>query len=106
MALFGRETAAEQQRAERIKAWVQARSPFALFSVMCGILAVFDFFTLVLGVMLGIIAIVLAVLGRREIRRKPELLGAKLCLTGALLGTLGLCLSLLFFIWSVWGHRP
>lgn len=105
MAFLGRESASDQQRAERVKVWVQTRSPFAIFSVMCGVLAVFDFFTLVLGVAMGVAAIVLAALGRRDIERRPELLGKKLCVTGAALGGLGLALSVLFFTWSVWGNR-
>jgi hypothetical protein len=80
------------------------RSPFALFSVMCGILAVFDFFTMVIGVAMGIAAITLAVLGRRDLQRRPELLGARLCALGATLGVLGLLLSGLFLAWSAWSH--
>jgi hypothetical protein len=90
MALFGRESAADEARARRIKAWAEARSPYALFSTLLGVLAVLDFFTVVLGMSLGTTAIVLGALGLRDLRRRPHLTGARLCRLGVVLGGLAL----------------
>ena len=45
MVVFGRETQAKQERVERFRAWVSARSPLAVISFMLGLVAVVDFFT-------------------------------------------------------------
>jgi hypothetical protein len=97
MAFLGRESAADQQRADRIKAWVQARSPYALFALGFGVVAVFDFFT-GLGVPLGIVAIVVGVLGLRDLRRRPELIGRRMCMTGITLGIVGVVLTIAWFL--------
>ena len=97
MALFGRETAGERQRVERLQTWMRARSPYALFSVLFGAVAALDFLTLVLGVALGSVALVLGAIGLRELKRKPELRGRRLCVTGMVLGGAGIVLSTVFF---------
>ena len=99
MALFGRESAADRKRAERVGAWVRGRSPFSLVSMMFGLMGALDCFFQVVPVVLGVAAIIAAVLGLRQIRHRPQLLGKRLCATGMTLGALALVLSGL--IWTV-----
>ena len=90
MALFGRQSAADRRRAERIRAWARARSPFALTSGLLGILAVVDSFTGILGVGFGVAAVVCAHRGLRDIRARPGLRGRRLCVLRQTLGMLGI----------------
>lgn len=99
MALFGRETQADQERVRQVTAWLSARSPYALASVLLGVISVVDSFTLVIGATAGAAAIVTAIGGRRHLARHPQLLGRRLCVAGITLGILGLCCSLL--MWTV-----
>lgn len=98
MVVFGRETQAKQERVERFRAWVSARSPFAVISFMLGLVAVVDFFTLILGVVFGVAAIGCAVKGFRELKDQPQLLGRRLCIAGITMGVLGVLLSLLMWL--------
>ena len=99
MSLFGRETRAEQDRAERFGRWARARTPFAIFSGLFGILAVLDAFTILIGLTAGAAAIVLGVIGLRDLERRQSLLGRRLCYTGIVLGAAGISLSII--IWTV-----
>jgi hypothetical protein len=105
MALLGRESQAERDRVERIGAWIRARSGLAVVSVPIGVVAVIDFFTLVLGVGLGVLAIVLGVLGLRELRRRPHLLGRRMAIAGIVLGCTAQALSTLFYVLVVRSGR-
>lgn len=105
MAFLGRESQAERDRIERIGQWVRARSGYAVASVPLGVVAVVDFFTMVLGVMLGVGAIVLGLLGLREVRQRPELLGRRMAVTGIALGCVALTLTTLFYVLVVRGGR-
>lgn len=98
MALFGRESDADAQRAQRVRDWVQRRSPFALVSGMLGVMAMLDSFTGVLGVALGAAAIVLAVRGLRDLKQRPHLVGRRLCCTGLALGSVGVLVGVA--IWT------
>ena len=93
MALFGRETQADRARAERVRRWIQARSPYALLSALFGILAVIDSFTGILGVFFGVAAIALAVKATRDLEARPELFGHRLCYLGYVLGALGIAIG-------------
>jgi len=97
MALFGRNSQADLQRQDRIQQWIRARSPFALFGGLFGILAVLDFFT-PLGLAFGLLAIGLGIRGMYHLRRQPELLGARLCRAAIVLGALGFILSVAFVL--------
>src|SRR5262245_42832514 len=98
MALFGKPSAADDQRAERAKIWVQQRSPFSIISVMFGVLAVLDFFTGVVGAAFAVAAIALALIGLNDLTRRPQMLGRRLCITGLVLGVLGLVLCIAFYL--------
>ncbi|MCE9592160.1 MAG: DUF4190 domain-containing protein [Planctomycetes bacterium] len=97
MALFGRESRADQERAERVRLWAQKRSPFALYSSMLGVIAVVDFFTPI-GFIVGIAAVVLGIRGLKQIQREPALLGRRLAVVGITLGSLGVISSTIFHI--------
>ena len=100
MAFLGRESEADQQRIERMRVWIHARTPYALISLALGLLAVVDFWTLVLGVAAGVAAIATGRRGLREINANPQLLGRRLCVAGIALGAMGIALSI--FMWK-WG---
>ena len=99
MAFLGRETDADRVRAERFRQWIHARSPYALASMLFGVVAVLDAFTLVLGVAAGLAAVVVGVLGLRDLAERRHLLGARLCAAGIVFGVLGIGLSIV--MWAV-----
>lgn len=99
MALFGRESEADRRRAERITRWLQARSPYALVSVAAGLLCVVDSFLMLVSLPAGVAAIVLAGLGWRDLARRPDKRGHRLCVAGATLGVLGITLALI--VWPL-----
>jgi cytochrome c biogenesis factor len=94
MAIFGRESRADTQRAAHIKSWIEVRCPLALASVLLGVVSVVDAFTLVVGVMAGVAAIVTGVLGVRQIKLQPQQLGRRLCIAGIALGATGIMMSI------------
>lgn len=100
MAMFGRETEADRDRAERIRDWAQARSPFALASMLFGLVALLDAFTLVIGLGAGVLALAMGAMGLVDLGKRPHLLGGRLCKTGMMLGGLGLMAS--GAIWWFW----
>lgn len=95
MVLFGRDTVGQRVRAESCKAWVASHSPYSIFSGMCGVLAVLDSFTVVIGMVLGVSAVVTGLAGVRDLSRRPHLRGRRLCWTGMALGGAGVATSLL-----------
>ena len=99
MSLFGRETRAEHDRAERIGLWVRARTPFALFSGLFGIVSVLDAVTILIGLAAGAAAVVLGMLGLRDVARRRGLRGRRLCYAGMALGFVGIGLSIGFGWW-------
>lgn len=99
MAFLGRETEADAARRDRFKRWAEARSTYALVAMALGVLSVVDVITMVLGVIFGVAAIVVAALGLRELKDHPELLGHKLCYAGAALGVLGIAGSAVLWLW-------
>ncbi len=98
MGLFGRESKADTARADAFKAWISARSGHALVSTAMGVVAILDAFTLILGVLAGIAAIILGFKGLETLERKPELMGKRFCYAGMALGGLGICFSLLMWL--------
>ena len=80
-----------------MREWVQARSPYALASLLFGVLAMVDFCTPLAWVM-GPAAIVLGVLGLRDLGRRSDLVGKRLCVAGIVCGAAGLTLSITLLI--------
>jgi hypothetical protein len=61
----------------------------AVASLVCGIISLF-----ILGPILGVVAIVLGVMARREIEADPNLEGAGLALAGIITGAIGAVLAI------------
>ena len=95
MALFGKESQADSQRARRVKQWAQERTPTSLFAMMFGMMALVDAWTMVIGVMAGLAAIALGVRGQRELAHLPDKRGRRLCQAGVVMGAAGLALSVI-----------
>lgn len=90
MALFGRESEADQLRADRVRQWAQRQSPYALFSCLFGVLAVLDAFTVVITVIAGPLAIGLGLCARRDGRIDHRKSAGWLPWLGMVLGGVGL----------------
>lgn len=99
MALFGRESEADQLRADRVRRWARRQSPYALFSCLFGVLAVLDAFTVVISVITGPLAIGLGLAAQRDTRVDPAHGARWLPRTGIGLGVAGLVLTFLFWRW-------
>ena len=87
---LGRDTPGKEERVRLAKEWVRARSPYTLTAGLLGIMAPIDgliFFPL------SILAIIIGILGLREIKHNPAQLGKKLCYLGIIGGTVGLMLA-------------
>lgn len=69
------------------------KNGFGIAALVLGILAVLTSFTVVVGVLLGLLAIVFGVLGRGKVKKGLADNGG-LALTGLLLGVLGLVISI------------
>ena len=92
--MFGQETQARQERINRFSEFVRSRTPWSLAATLFGVLSVLDAFTIVIGLLTGIGAIVTSVVGLRDIQARPHLGGARLCKTAMVLGSLGIALSI------------
>ena len=68
----------------------QRKSGKAIASLVTGILGL-----LVAGIILGLVAIVLGVMARRDIEREPGLGGRGMATTGIVLGAIGLVLAVI-----------
>lgn len=99
MAFLGRDSQTDVRRIERLKAWLALRTPYGPISVAAGIIAIVDCWTLILGIAAGLAAMALGGRGLRDLRQQPELLGRRLCVTGIVLGALGLVLSFAMWMW-------
>jgi hypothetical protein len=99
MALFGRETEQDQQRAQEWARWAQERHPLALASVVLGSFSLIELgaipiFSLA-GFILGIIAL-------RQMKRpdEPRKLGHRLAWTGIALSSVALITGASLYIHS------
>ncbi len=61
MALFGRQTPQDEQKAQAYAHWIQQRNPFAIGSMVLGIFSLIEFGVLIVfgiaGISLGLIAL-------------------------------------------------
>ena len=76
-------------------------SGMAIAALVLGILALLTFWTVVGGILLGLIAIVLGVIALRRVRRGIAA-GRGMAIAGVILGTLGLLGSLAFVALTAW----
>jgi hypothetical protein len=98
MALFGRETEREQQKAEAWAVWFRAQNPYAIASLVFGVFSLIEF-----GVLLifGFIGIALGVVALRQIRSgsdpdRPN--GARLAWAGIITSVLSLVIAALLYL--------
>lgn len=98
MGLFGKESSRDVARADAFKAWISARPGEAVISLGAGVVALLDAFTVVIGLLAGMLAIVMGYRGLARIRLEPQLLGKRLCFAGIILGCLGITLSLVLWL--------
>jgi hypothetical protein len=66
MALFGRQTAEDQQRAEAWRDWLRSRNPLAIASLVLAIFSLIEFGVLII---FGVAGIVLGVMALGQLRR-------------------------------------
>jgi len=98
MALFGRETERDQQRAAAWAHWFRAQNPYALASLVLGVFSLIEFGALLI---FGVAGIGLGVIALRQIRAgvdqtRPN--GARLAWTGIITSVLSLVIALLLYL--------
>jgi len=89
VALFGRETEQDQQRAQEWADWVRQRNPYAIASLVLG---VFSLIELGFTVVIGVAGIVLGVIALRQLARPqpPQPRGHRLAWAGIVASVLSL----------------
>ena len=93
MALFGRESARDQEREQAYREWFIRQHPLALASALLSIFSLTHFGTLwideILGILLGVIAI-------RQARRMPDK-SVKFAYVGIVVGFLSLICAIIIY---------
>ena len=98
MALFGRPSKRDEQRAIEYRDWLQTRHPFAIASFILGVISIIEF-----GVLLvfGIAGIVLGALALVQLRAgtavAPKIHGHRLAWTGIALSAVSLVLAAIVY---------
>jgi hypothetical protein len=99
MALFGRETESDRQRAQEWADWVQRRNPLAIISLVLGIFSLIE-----LGAIpvFSIAGVVLGILGLRQLRRpdSPHVAGHRLAVGGIVVSSIALLMGCAIYIHS------
>ena len=92
MALFGRESERDQQRAIAYRDWLQQRNPLAIASLVLGVFSLVELGALVVP---GVASIVLGVMSLLQLRREntPRPRGHGLAYGGILLSVLSLIIA-------------
>ena len=90
MAVFGRPSKTSVDRAARAKVWIEARTRLGLVSIMLGVIALIDAWTMIIGLLAGAAAIIVGQKGLRQIKEQPGLLGRRLCIAGTIMGAIGI----------------
>jgi ABC-type branched-subunit amino acid transport system permease subunit len=100
MALFGRPTAEDDQRAAAWRDWIHNRNPLAIASLVLGIFSFIEFGALLIfgvaGIVLGIIA--LRQLNRRSPNDATPPIGHRLAWTGIVLSAVSLAIAVALLI--------
>ena len=96
MALFGRETAQDERRAEAWREWFIRQHSFALWSLVLSVFSLTHFGTLfvdeIAGVVLGVLAI-------RASRRGATDKGVALAYAGVVVGVISFLLAIAIYAW-------
>jgi maltodextrin utilization protein YvdJ len=66
MALFGRPTERDEQKAQAYAQWMQQRNPFAIASMVLGVFSLIEFGVLIV---FGVASIVLGIVALRQLAR-------------------------------------
>lgn len=93
MALFGRESARDQQKVEAWRRWILRQHPLALTAAVLSIFSLTHFGTLFVDELAGIILGVIAI---RRAARAPEL-SVRLAYVGVIVGTLSLICAIVLY---------
>lgn len=101
MALFGRPTERDEQKAQAYAQWMQQRNPFAIISMLIGVFSLVE-----LGVLfLGVPGIILGIVALRQLAKvhpadpNAKLRGHRLAWGGIALSALSLiCAAILYLL--------
>ena len=101
MALFGRPTQRDQQKAQDYARWVQQRNPLAIGSMVLGIFSLIEFGVLfvfgIAGIVLGVIALrQLAAVDSNELDAKTR--GHRLAWGGIVLSAISLIIASVLYL--------
>ncbi len=101
MALFGRPTAQDEQRAQAWQAWLRQRNPLAIASLVLGIFSLIEFGAILIfgiaGIAAGIIALRQLRAAQRGTDSPPQ--GHRLAWTGIVLSIVSLIVAaVLYFV--------
>ena len=97
MALFGRESEQDQQRAEQWAQWVRQRNPYAIASLVLG---VFSLIELGFTVVIGVAGMVLGIIALRQLARpdSAQPMGHRLAWTGIVTSALSLVIFIIVIL--------
>ena len=97
MALFGRESQRDEQRAIAYRDWLQQRNPLAIASLVLGVLSLIELGALVVP---GVASIVLGVVSLAQLRREntPRPRGHGLAYAGIALSILSLAIAAFLYL--------
>jgi hypothetical protein len=98
MGILGKESSRDKARADAFKAWITARAGESIISLGAGVVAILDAFTVVVGILAGVLAITCGYRGLKRIAQQPDLLGKRLCVAGMILGSMGIAMSLILWL--------
>lgn len=99
MALFGRPTAEDNERAAAWGEWIRDRNPLAISSLVLGIFSLIEFGALLI---FGIAGIVLGVMALKQLRNRgaedvSPAFGHRLAITGIVLSAVSLVIATVLF---------
>jgi hypothetical protein len=92
MALFGRTTERDEQRAVAYRDWLVQRNPLAIASLVLGVFSLIELGALVVP---GVASIVLGVISLMQLRREnaPQSRGHRLAVAGIVLSVVSLVIA-------------
>jgi len=101
MALFGRETEREEQRAQAYAQWLHQRNPLAIASLVLGI---FSFIEMGALIVFGIGGIVTGAIALKQLNgpSAPQPYGHRLAWSGIVLSAVSLVVAASLYLYPVW----
>jgi hypothetical protein len=100
MALFGKESDADRERADAWAAWAQRQDVYALASLALGIFSLIEFG--VLGIF-GVAGIVLGAMALKNLKKPdpPRPRGRGMAWTGIILSIVSLMMAAMLYAWPI-----